>query len=95
MSEGKPRPGLNWAAVICFGVALAGIPLVVVMLRDDQLISRAGYAYLLLAFPTTPLGILGGIGALYGRLGLGLLLGVSIDGILWSVGITLSIAGII
>ena len=95
MGEAKRSPQLNWVAAHCFTVAVAGIPLVVYLLRDEHLISRSGYAYILFAFPTTPLGILGGIGAMYGRLGLGMLLAIALDIGLWMVGISLNIAGVI
>jgi hypothetical protein len=66
MSEGKRGSHMNRAAVICFAIAAAGIPLGIYLIFTEPPATAFGYVYLFAALPTTQVGVWGGIGAMQG-----------------------------
>jgi hypothetical protein len=96
MIEGERTPRFNRAAAICFGLAAAGLPVVAYLLwKGPPPMTLFGYPFVVMAFPTTTIGVSGGIGAMYGRWKLGIVLGVALDFFLLQWGIILSIGGAI
>ena len=93
MSDDKQNPRMNYLAAICIAIAVVGLAPGIYLCQHEPAHTVFGCIYLLIACPTTPLGIAGGIGALYGRLGLGLLLGAIVDAFLWVGEIVLAIGG--